>query len=160
MVTGLTNLIQTYELSAELKDVCVCVCISLCCGQVKEVLYIMLTAQKKVRVGDESLDCIPQGFEMEFTVSYHDNCGSPFDATKSSIRLRTNRFDLAQLRSGEVNNSLIVNLLNEGQTLLKVWDDLTPQHAADYVKLSVRNVIFPEKAKQLLHTVSGSSLLL
>lgn len=123
-------------------------------------MYIMLTAQKKVHVGDEeSLDYIPQGFDIEFTVSYHDNCGAPFNATKSNIKLRTNRFDLAQLRSGEVNNSFIVNLMNEGQTMLKVWDDLTPQHAADYVKLTVRNIIFPEHAKQLLHSVSGSPLL-
>ncbi|GFG29271.1 hypothetical protein Cfor_07948 [Coptotermes formosanus] len=123
--------------------------------EVKEVSYIMLTAQKKVHVGDEeSLDYIPQGFEIEFTVSYHDNCGSPFNATKSNIKLKTNRFDLAQLRSGEVNTSLILNLMNEGQTLLKVWDNLTPQRAADYVKLTVRNIIFPEKAKQLLHAQS------
>jgi hypothetical protein len=120
----------------------------------------MLTAQKRVHVGDESLDYIPQGFEIEFTVSYHDNCGSPFNETKSNIRLKTNRFDLAQLTSGEVNTSLILNLMSEGQTLLKVWDNLTPQHAVDYVKLTVRNIIFPEKAKQLLHTVSGSPLLL
>jgi hypothetical protein len=127
-----------------------------CFGQVKEVLYIMLTAHKKVRVEDEeSLEFIPRGFEMEFTVSYHDSSGSPFTATKSSIKLRTNRFDLAQLRSREANISLTANLMDKGQTLLKVWDDLTPQQAADYVKLNVRDVIFPEKAKELLHVVSG-----
>lgn len=128
----------------------------MCFGQVKEVLYIMLTAHKKVRVEDEeSLEFIPRGFEMEFTVSYHDSSGSPFTATKSSIKLRTNRFDLAQLRSREANISLTANLMDKGQTLLKVWDDLTPQQAADYVKLNVRDVIFPEKAKELLHVVSG-----
>jgi hypothetical protein len=127
-----------------------------CSEQVKEVLYIMLTAHKKVHIeGGESLECIPQGFEVEFTVSYHDSSGSPFTATKSSIKLKMNRFDLAQLRSGDVNSSLIANLVNEGQTLLKVWDDLTPQQAADYVKLNVRDVIFPQEAKELLHTVSG-----
>lgn len=124
-------------------------------GQVKEVLYIMLTAQKKVHVEDEEpLEFIPRGFEMKFTVSYHDSSGSPFTATKSSIKLRTNRFDLAQLRSAEANNSFTANLIDEGQTLLKVWDDQTPQQAADYVKLNVRDVIFPEKAKELLHIVS------
>jgi hypothetical protein len=125
-------------------------------GQVKEVLYIMLTAHKKVHVEDEELlEFIPRGFEMEFTVSYHDSSGSPFTATKSSIKLRTNRFDLAQLRSGEASNSLTANLVDEGQTLLKVWDDQTPQQAADYVKLNVRDIIFPAKAKELLHIVSG-----
>lgn len=116
----------------------------------------MLTAHKKVHVeAEESLEYIPQGFEVEFTVSYHDSSGSPFTATKSSIKLKMNRFDLAQLRSGDMNSSLIANLVNEGQTLLKVWDDQTPQQAADYVKLNVRDVIFPLKAKELLHTVSG-----
>jgi hypothetical protein len=123
---------------------------------VKEVQYIMLMAHKKVNVdAEESLQFIPRGFEMEFTVSYHDNCGSPFTATKSSIKLTTNRFDLAQLRSGEANSSVTANLMDEGQTLLKVWDDQTVQHTADYMKLNVRDVIFPEKAKELLHIVSG-----
>lgn len=123
--------------------------------EVKEVLYIMLTAHKKVHMeAEESLEYIPQGFEVEFTVSYHDSSGSPFTATKSSIKLKMNRFDLTQLRSGDVNSSLIANLVNEGQTLLKVWDDLTPQQAADYVKLNVRDVIFPPKAKELLRTQS------
>lgn len=125
-------------------------------GQVKEVLYIMLTAHKIVHVEDEeSLEFIPRGFEIQFTVSYHDSSGSPFTATKSSIKLRTNRFDLAQVRSAEAKNSLIANLVDEGHTLLKVWDAQTPQQAADYVKFNVRDVIFPEKAKDLLHIVSG-----
>jgi hypothetical protein len=128
----------------------------MCSEQVKEVLYVMLTAHKKVLIqGEESLECIPRGFEVEFTVSYHDSSGSPFTATKSSIKLKMNRFDLAHVRSGDVNSSLIASLMKEGQTLLKVWDDLTPQQAADYVKFNVRDVIFPEKAKELLHTVSS-----
>ncbi|XP_069681338.1 nuclear pore membrane glycoprotein 210 isoform X2 [Periplaneta americana] len=119
--------------------------------EVKEVLYIMLTPLRRVIVEDEvSLGIIPQGFEMELSVSYHDSSGSPFTASKSSIKLRTNRYDLAQLRSGEANNSLVVNLMGNGETMLKVWDDLTPQQAAVYVKMHVGGVIYPAEARELL----------
>ncbi|KAJ9594723.1 hypothetical protein L9F63_013997 [Diploptera punctata] len=123
---------------------------------VKQIHYIMLTVQNKVRVlDDERLEIIPRGFEVQLQVSYHDSTGSVFTSTRSRIRQRTNRFDFVQLRSGKTNQSLIANMIAGGDTMLKVWDDQTPTQSADFVKFTSGEVIYPEKVRMLL----GSKIL-
>ncbi|KAJ9575650.1 hypothetical protein L9F63_007479, partial [Diploptera punctata] len=118
---------------------------------VKQIHYIMLTVQKKVRVlDDERLEIIPRGFELQFQVSYHDSTGSVFTSTSSHVRQRTNRFDFVQLQSGKTNQSLIANMIAAGDTMLKVWDDQTPTQSADFVKITSGEVIYPEKMRMLL----------
>ncbi|PSN36073.1 hypothetical protein C0J52_06709 [Blattella germanica] len=126
------------------------------CVMVRGVHYIMLSAQKKVRIIDEeTLEIAPRGFELEFVVSYHNRAGEKFTSTTSNIRLRTNRFDYAQVRSGRGSQSLLANLMVKGDTMLKVWDDMTPTQCADYVKLTAGEVIYPDEVKLKL----GSALL-
>nr|CAD7195813.1 unnamed protein product [Timema douglasi] len=114
------------------------------CVIVKQIHYLMINVRAKVRISDnEDVTKLPKGLQLELYVTYHDNTGIPFTATTSELKIRTNRFDLSHVRRGADNTTVLVDLLHRGTTLLKLWDEMTPHHTGDYMKLPVGEVIFP-----------------
>nr|CAD7454783.1 unnamed protein product [Timema tahoe] len=114
------------------------------CVIVKQIHYLMINVRAKVRISDnEDITKLPKGLQLELYVTYHDNTGIPFTATTSELKIRTNRFDLSHVRRGADNTTVLVDLLHRGTTLLKLWDEMTPHHTGDYMKLPVGEVIFP-----------------
>nr|CAD7395195.1 unnamed protein product [Timema cristinae] len=114
------------------------------CVIVKQIHYLMINVRTKVRISDnEDVTKLPKGLQLELYVTYHDNTGIPFTATTSELKIRTNRFDLSHVRRGADNTTVLVDLLHRGTTLLKLWDEMTPHHTGDYMKLPVGEVIFP-----------------
>ncbi|CAH0391939.1 unnamed protein product [Bemisia tabaci] len=115
--------------------------------EVKPVHYLMLNVRSKLVVGeDETIYQLPRGINLEFFVSYHDKDGTEFTSVSSILKNQVNRFDLTQFGRGSSNNSLKVDLIEAGETVLKVWDEATPYKSGDFVKLSVDYILFPTKS--------------
>lgn len=116
--------------------------------EVKPVYYLMMNVNAKLRIDpDKQITALPRGLDLEIILTYHDNTGSEFAATRTDIRLRTNRFDKIHVTRGNVNGSLYASLAGSGSTVLKVWDEIIPYHSEDYVKFSVEHLMFPDKTQ-------------
>ncbi|KFP80077.1 Nuclear pore membrane glycoprotein 210, partial [Acanthisitta chloris] len=98
---------------------------------------ILLTQSKEV------LLALPLGVTLTFTVHFHDNSGDTFHSHNSVLNFATNRDDFVQIGKGDTNNTFVVQTVNVGLTLLKVWD---AEHSgiADYIPLPVQHAIFPD----------------
>lgn len=94
---------------------------------------------------------LPKGLELELEVTYHDNTGSVFAATRSDLNVRASRADLVQMRRPSdadqlsSNSTFFSNLVHSGDTVLKISDSLTPSQASDYIKLPIEEYIYPPK---------------
>ncbi|XP_067001569.2 nuclear pore membrane glycoprotein 210 [Anabrus simplex] len=123
--------------------------------EVKPIHYLMINVRADFRVMEgETLSVLPLGAESLLSISYHDNTGATFTATRSDIKVRINRFDLVKLGRGHQKNTMVAHLMHCGSTMLKVWDDLTLQHAEDYTKLTIGRVFLP-----LVTTVSLGDIM-
>ncbi|KAG8234300.1 hypothetical protein J437_LFUL014462 [Ladona fulva] len=135
--------------------------------KVKPIHYMMLTLkgsglsgrQSDEEVGAEE-GLLPQGLPLGLRISYHDDVGAIFSAAKRNIHFRANRLDLTRITHGDVeaNDTLLVDLVQSGETMLKVVGEgestmekggenqvvvLPP--VVDYIKLHVGEVIIPAK---------------
>ncbi|XP_074660511.1 nuclear pore membrane glycoprotein 210-like [Tubulanus polymorphus] len=113
--------------------------------QVKPVAYMMLNVDSTIQTtGLTKLTSVPLGAMLHFTVTYHDDIGQKFHATNTRLKLRPNRFDLLQVSSGVVNSTLIARATEEGQTVLRVWDEANPR-ISDFINIVVGVAIQPSK---------------
>lgn len=111
--------------------------------QVKPIHYMILSVVSNWLVQSAAqVTSVPLGTEFELRATYHDNTGNIFTAASAALKVRNNRMDLAWVKQGADNNSLIVLTKKPGNTVLKVWADGT-QKTVDYVKLNVRQAIVP-----------------
>lgn len=133
-----TNVRQTLGLSVE----------------VKPVHYIMTTVRSTLHISPGvPAKALPKGLELELEVTYHDNTGSIFAATRSDLNIRASRADLVQMRRPSdvdqlsSNSTFFSNLIHSGDTVLKISDVFTPSQASDYIKLPIEDYIYPPKSK-------------
>ncbi|XP_071451891.1 nuclear pore membrane glycoprotein 210 [Hetaerina americana] len=134
--------------------------------EVKPIHYMMLTLKEsgfgmlsgeREEVGAED-GLLPRGLPLHLRVSYHDDTGAMFSAAKRNLHFRTNRADLMRISHGEGNDTLNVDVIESGETMLKVWGEggstvekegenqmMVVPPVMDYVKLHVGEVILPAK---------------
>lgn len=122
--------------------------------EVKPVHYIMTTVKSALHISPGiSAKALPKGLELQLEITYHDNTGSVFAATRTDISVRASRADIVQMRrpsdSDQIasNSTFFSNLVHAGDTVLKISDNLTPSQAADYIKLPIEEFIFPSKSR-------------
>ncbi|XP_049962965.1 nuclear pore membrane glycoprotein 210 [Schistocerca serialis cubense] len=112
--------------------------------EVKPIHYMMINFNPIFHVAeDETVSVLPKGITADFSITYHDNTGMTFTTVESDIKLRTNRFDLVQLSKKPKDGSVHATFEQESSTMLKIWDDIVFQHSADYIKLTVGEIILP-----------------
>ncbi|NXF94058.1 PO210 protein, partial [Eubucco bourcierii] len=91
----------------------------------------------------KALLALPLGVTLRLTVHFHDSSGDAFHSHNALLSFTTNRDDLVQVGKGATNNTFVIQTVNVGLSLLKVW---TVEHSslADYVALPVQHSILPE----------------
>ncbi|XP_054706619.1 nuclear pore membrane glycoprotein 210-like [Uloborus diversus] len=128
--------------------------------KVEEVAYLMVKPLGDVKTRDWSLTTLPVGFTIPFIVTYHNNIGQKFNAVRSQLKFRASRHNLARVSFGAANNTLTVQVVKPGYTVLKVWDSesVIP---ADYIKIVTGTAIDPSDAQLIVGDVIcfGSPLL-
>lgn len=122
--------------------------------EVKPVHYIMTNVKSALLITPGvSAKALPKGLELQLEVTYHDNTGSVFAATRTDISVRASRADLVQMRRPSETDQILSNstfyssLIHSGDTVLKISDHTTPSHASDYIKLPIEEFIYPSKSK-------------
>ncbi|XP_014258983.1 nuclear pore membrane glycoprotein 210 [Cimex lectularius] len=109
---------------------------------IRPVHYIMLNIQNKILSPNVLLHSLPQGLYLKLSVTYHDQFGTPFYAAPTQIDAQFNVFDKTNI-SPHGKDELEITLEKEGNTTLRIYDIIGGFE--DYIKLPVRNHIFPSK---------------
>ncbi|NXR13674.1 PO210 protein, partial [Semnornis frantzii] len=91
---------------------------------------------------NKALLALPLGVTLRLTVHFHDSSGDAFHSHNALLSFATNRDDLVQVGKGATNNTFVIQTVNVGLSLLKVW---AVEHSslADYVALPVQHSILP-----------------
>lgn len=121
--------------------------------QVKPVHYIMVSIKSPLITSKSVVQALPRGLELELDVTYHDNSGRAFAATRTNLSTRASRGDLIRITprsksaTGEAvgNASFSLTLLHSGQTVLRLFDPSLTTRSVDFVKLPIEELIFPTK---------------
>ncbi|KAG8201918.1 hypothetical protein JTE90_027395 [Oedothorax gibbosus] len=110
--------------------------------KVEEIAYMMLKPDGQIMTRDWPLTVLPVGFTIPFIVTYHNNIGQTFDAVRSQLQYRASRHNSARVSYGSSNNTLSVQVVKPGFTVLKVWDVESPI-SPDYIKIVTGTAIDP-----------------
>ncbi|KAI5692355.1 hypothetical protein M8J76_009097 [Diaphorina citri] len=119
--------------------------------RVKPVQFIMLQVASKLHADPEvPILALPQGMQLSFSTSFHDEFGQQFTMARNDLHVETSRADLILLKEMK-NNTLTTDLTMSGESVLRIWDESLVSKPKDYVKLSVDHLILPQKN----HLVTG-----
>ncbi|CAL1266447.1 unnamed protein product [Larinioides sclopetarius] len=110
--------------------------------KVEETAYLMLKPFGKIMTRDWPLTVLPVGFTVPFVVTYHNNIGQVFDAVRSQIQYRASRPNSARVSFTSLNNTLSVQVVKPGFTVLKVWD-AESSIPPDYIQIVTGTAIDP-----------------
>ncbi len=126
-------LVKTIEENAIVQEMSIVV-------QVKPISYLMLNPKPVMNLLKPVLSW-PLGLKLPLEVSYHDEAGVAFDSVHDPdhvLSTRPNRFDTNLVRNA--NNSLSIQLIQEGMTVLKT--SLGPS-LSDFLVFDVASGIKP-----------------
>ncbi|KAL6266889.1 hypothetical protein P5V15_003716 [Pogonomyrmex californicus] len=134
-IVSITNT-ETYNLKQSLTVVV----------QVKPIHYMMLSLKSKLRIrSGEELNMLPKGMELDYVIEYYDNVGNKFDAAEMSIRAMLNRADLASFATGTTGNVITAKFLENGELVVKIFNEKHPNGMFDYVHMMIGDIVFPTK---------------
>ncbi|NXN09277.1 PO210 protein, partial [Indicator maculatus] len=117
--------------------------------QVCPISYLRISMSPLLQAASsKALLAVPLGVTLRFTVHFHDSSGEAFHSHNALLSFATNRDDLVQVGKGATNNTFVIQTVNVGLSLLKVW---AAEHGglADYVALPVQHSILPELSTAL-----------
>ncbi|XP_063241052.1 nuclear pore membrane glycoprotein 210-like [Bacillus rossius redtenbacheri] len=108
---------------------------------VEQVSYMMVNVRANfiMHREQEAISALPKGVDVEVYVTYHDNVGNRFTSVRSDLKVCGNRLDISDARRGSDNCTLVVQLLQPGKSVLKLWDS----RVVDFLPLRVAEAIYP-----------------
>ncbi|XP_067124588.1 nuclear pore membrane glycoprotein 210-like isoform X2 [Centruroides vittatus] len=134
-----TGSIQVVVTSYEDFDVKQCLTVLV---EVKLISYLSVGIHTIIKTDSWPLPVIPLGLTMTMEVHFHSDTGRKFNALNTSLKFRPSRCDLIQISQGVQNQTLKVQALKPGLTVLKVWDAINP-HLVDYINMIIGTAIDP-----------------
>ncbi|TGZ53948.1 nuclear pore membrane glycoprotein 210 [Temnothorax longispinosus] len=113
--------------------------------EVKPIHYMMLSLKSKLRIRNgEELNMLPKGMELDYIVEYYDNVGNKFHAAETNVKAMLNRADLASFTAG-AGNVITARFLENGELVIKTFNEKHPNGMFDYVHMMIGDIIFPTK---------------
>ncbi|XP_029168707.1 nuclear pore membrane glycoprotein 210 [Nylanderia fulva] len=114
--------------------------------EVKPIHYMMLSFKSKLRIRHgEELNMLPKGMKLEYVVEYYDNVGNKFHAAEADVKATLNRADLASFATSSDDNVVTARFLENGELVLKVFNEKYPNAMFDYVHMMIGDVVFPTR---------------
>lgn len=113
--------------------------------EVKPIHYMMLSLKSKLRIRNgEELNMLPKGMKLEYIVEYYDNVGNRFHAAEVNVKATLNRADLASFATLS-DNIITAKFLENGELIVKVFNEKYPNGMFDYVHMMIGDVVFPTR---------------
>jgi len=111
----------------------------------------MLSLKSKLRIrNSEELNMLPKGMELDYIVEYYDNVGNKFHAAETNIKTMMNRADLASFTIGP-NNVITGKFLENGELIMKIFNEKSPTGMFDYVHMMIGDIVFPTKVSTFIY---------
>ncbi|XP_029437848.1 nuclear pore membrane glycoprotein 210-like isoform X2 [Rhinatrema bivittatum] len=111
--------------------------------RVAPVLYLRISTSPRLYTSrGTTLLAFPLGMTLTFTVHFYDSIGERFHAQNTQLQLALNRDDLLLIGPGHQNYTYVAQAVNQGVTLLGIWDQKHPG-MADYIPVVVEHAITP-----------------
>jgi len=95
---------------------------------------------------------LPKGMELDYIVEYYDNVGNKFHAAETNIKTMMNRVDLASFTIGP-NNVITGKFLENGELIMKIFNEKSPTGMFDYVHMMIGDIVFPTKVSTFIYTI-------
>ncbi|XP_011500196.1 PREDICTED: nuclear pore membrane glycoprotein 210 [Ceratosolen solmsi marchali] len=112
---------------------------------IKPIHYVMLSLKSNVRIrNDEELTMLPKGMDLNYVLEYFDSIGSKFHAADVDFRTLSSRTDLVTFTENE-KNILNAKFLENGELVVKIYNEKYPNGMFDYVHMLIGDVLFPTK---------------
>lgn len=106
---------------------------------------MMLSLKSKLRIRNgEELNMLPKGMQLNYVVEYFDNVGDKFHAAETNVKAMQNRADLASFVTGS-DNIITTRFLENGELVVKVFNERNPNGMFDYVHMMIGDIVFPTK---------------
>jgi len=113
--------------------------------EVKPIHYMMLSLKSKLRIRNgEELNMLPKGMKLEYIVEYYDNVGNRFHAAEVIVKATLNRADLASFFASS-DSIVTANFLENGELIVKVFNEKYPNGMFDYVHMMIGDIVFPTR---------------
>lgn len=105
----------------------------------------MLSLKSNVRIrSGEELTMLPKGMDLNYILEYYDNVGSKFHAAEVDFKTLSSRTDLVTFTANG-KNTVNAKFLENGELIVKVYNEKYPNGMFDFVHMSIADVLFPTK---------------
>lgn len=116
--------------------------------QVKPIRYLLLNPRTSWTV-DGSVEAVPSGSEFELVASYHDDLGAEFTAAAPELAWRSTRSELARVRNGPDNSTVVIATERSGSAVMKARA-IGLDRIVDYLVLRIDNARTPVQVMTFL----------
>uniref|UniRef100_A0A8C6VIG8 BIG2 domain-containing protein n=1 Tax=Naja naja TaxID=35670 RepID=A0A8C6VIG8_NAJNA len=117
--------------------------------RVAPVSYLEFSSTPKLYTATRApLPAFPLGMALTLTVRFFDSAGVRFHTQNNQLHLALNRDDLLLIRPSNQNYTYTAQAVNQGVTLVGVWDERHPG-MADYISVPVEHAIGPDLSAPL-----------
>ncbi|XP_014209952.1 nuclear pore membrane glycoprotein 210 [Copidosoma floridanum] len=114
---------------------------------VKPIHYVMLSLKSNIRIRNgEELTMLPKSMDLDYVLEYYDSAGSKFNAAEVDFKTLSSRTDLVTFTKQIDKNVLNAKFVENGELIVKVFNEKYPNGMFDYVHMIIGEVLFPTKA--------------
>lgn len=106
---------------------------------------LSLKSNVRIRTGEE-LTMLPKGMDLNYVLEYYDNVGSKFHAAEVDFKTLSSRTDLVTFKPNGAN-TVNAKFLENGELIVKIYNEKYPNGMFDFVHMSISDVLFPTKVK-------------
>ena len=106
---------------------------------------LSLKSNVRIRTGEE-LTMLPKGMDLDYVLEYYDNVGAKFHAAEIDFKTLSSRTDLITFTQSDAN-TVNAKFLENGELIVKVYNEKYPNLMFDYVHMAIGDVLFPTKVR-------------
>ncbi|XP_001601346.4 nuclear pore membrane glycoprotein 210 [Nasonia vitripennis] len=112
---------------------------------IKPVHYVMLSLKSDIRIRNgEELTMLPKGMDLNYALECYDSVGSKFHAAEVDFKTLSSRTDLVIFTPND-KNTVNAKFLENGELIVKVYNEKYPNGMFDFVHMAIGDVLFPTK---------------
>lgn len=107
---------------------------------------LSLKSNVRIRTGEE-LTMLPKGMNLDYVLEYYDTVGAKFHAAQIDFKTLSSRTDLVTFTPSE-ENTVNAKFIENGELIVKVYNEKYPNVMFDYVHMSIGDILFPTKVHE------------
>lgn len=109
----------------------------------------MLSLKSSIRIrSGEELTMLPKSMDLNYVLEYYDSVGDKFHAANVDFKTLSSRTDLVIFTKQSEKNVVNAKFVDNGELIVKVYNEKYPNGMFDYVHMIIGDVLFPTKVSR------------